>query len=90
MENPILSVAFVIAATQFFKTQLNLENKWALLCAFVVALIIGMAGPLAAAFPALSPWITQLLGVIGLFITAAGSYDFVMALKERPQQLKAK
>ena len=77
MQSPLLSVAFVIAATQFFKTQFGLAGRWALLCAFVVSLFVGLAPIATAQFPAVQPWLETTIGVVGLFITAAGSFDFL-------------
>lgn len=81
LENPVLSVAFVIAATQFFKTQLSLENRLALLCAFIVSLIVGLVPVAAASFPTIAPWVNTVVAVIGLFISGAGSYDIIMAVR---------
>ena len=80
MNNPLLTAAFVIAATQFFKTQFGLVGKYALLCAFVVALIVGLAPVAAASFPTAEPWITTVVGIVALFIGAAGTYDFAKSL----------
>ena len=80
MQNPLLTAAFVIAATQFFKTQFDLAGKYALLCAFVVAMIVGLAPIAAAQFPVVEPWITTAVGIVALFIGAAGTYDFAKSL----------
>jgi protein-S-isoprenylcysteine O-methyltransferase Ste14 len=83
LENPLLSVAFVVAATSFFKTQFSLAGRAALLCAFGVSLLVGLAPVLEAALPVLAPWITQVVGVVALFIGAAGSYDAFVEFKAK-------
>lgn len=87
MDNPLLTAAFVIAATQFFKTQFGIAGKWALLCAFVVCLLIGVAPTVAALIPAAGQLITTFVQILVLFIGATGSYDFIMAVKARPQEI---
>lgn len=71
----ILDAAFIIAAVAFFKAQFGFSGKASLLAAFCVALIVGFAPTIAAQFPTIAPWITQLVTVIVLFISAAGSVD---------------
>jgi hypothetical protein len=82
MENPLLTVAFVVAATQFFKTQFSLSSRMSLLAAFVVALVVAFAPLLGAAFPTAAPWIANLVTVIALFIGAAGAWDTVTAFRK--------
>jgi hypothetical protein len=81
MENPLLTVAFVVAATQFFKTQFQLKARAALLCAFLVSLVVAFGPLLGSVFPAAAPWIANLVTVIALFIGAAGAWDTVTAFR---------
>jgi hypothetical protein len=83
LENPVLSVALVVAATSFFKSQFGLAGRAALACAFGVALLVGLAPVIATAVPAASPWITQVVSVVVLFITASGGYDLFVELKRK-------
>jgi hypothetical protein len=86
---PLLTVAFVVTATQFFKTQFSLANRYALLCAFIVALIVAFAPIVADQFPAASPYLNAFANVIALFIAGAGSYDLATALIDKSKQKKA-
>lgn len=81
----VLTIAFIIAVTAFFREQFGLSGKASLGCAFVVALIVGLAPQLAATIPALAPWIEAVIRVIVLFLSAAGSVD---ALKQFRQMAK--
>ena len=80
MEITVLDVAFVVAVTAFFKTQFGWEQKFALLAAFVVSLVVGLAPQVAATLPAFAPWIESFLRVVVIFLSAAGSYDFTVEL----------
>jgi hypothetical protein len=71
----VLDAAFIIATVAFFKTQFGFSGKVTLLAAFVVALIVGLAPTITAQFPNVAPWITQIAGVIVLFISSAGTVD---------------
>ena len=84
MENPLLTVAFIVAATSFFKTQFNLANRAALVCAFVISLVVAFLPLLGATFPAAAPWLDRFVLVIGLFIGAAGAWDTARAFQRRP------
>ena len=77
------TVAFVIAWTAFFTTQFSLKNNWALLCAFLVALVFALAPLASAAFPDLAPFLDVLLNTVLLTVSAAGGYDLVMAVASR-------
>lgn len=81
LEEPILTVAFIVAVTAFIKTQLGLSGWKAMLIAFLVALVVGLVPVFVATFPVVAPWLTALVNVIVLFLTAAGSYDFIMSVK---------
>jgi hypothetical protein len=75
--NIILDVAFVIAVTAFVKEQFGISGRGALVCAFVISLIVGAAPLLSAAIPAASAWIQLVVNTFALFLAAAGSYDAV-------------
>jgi hypothetical protein len=83
MENPILTVAFVVAATQFFKTQFSLTGRQSLIAAFLITLFVALVPLLGEVFPAAAPWITQTVTVIALFIGAAGTWDTFTAFRAR-------
>ena len=83
MDSPLLTVAFVVAATQFFKTQFSLTGRASLLCAFVVTLFVAFAPLLGALVPASAAWLDQLVTVVALFIGAAGAWDTMTAIKAR-------
>ena len=82
MENPVLTVAFIVALTAFFKEQFGLTGWKVLLAAFIVALFIAFLPLVSALVPAAAPWLNQLLQVIVLFLAAAGSVDFIRQLKK--------
>lgn len=88
LTNPVLDVAFVVAATAFFKAQLGLEGRLALLCAFVLSLIVALAPVASAAFPTISPWVNAVIGVVALFVGSAGSYNAIKAFIEISQGVK--
>lgn len=79
--NEILTVAFVVAVTAFIKTQFNCDGRWALLAAFLVALVIGVVPLISAALPAIGPWLAVVVRVFVLFLSGAGSYDAVMTFR---------
>lgn len=81
LDNPILTVAFIIAITSFFKVQLGLVKWKVLLAAFIVALIIGLVPTVVETFPVIAPWLTAIVNVIVLFLGAAGTFDFVMEVR---------
>jgi hypothetical protein len=81
--NVVLDVAFVLTAVQFFKGQFGLENKAALACAFSVSLVVGLYAPVAAAFPAIAPFLEPVINVIALFIASAGSYNLIKSATTR-------
>lgn len=72
-----LTVAFIVAVTAFFKEQFGFSGRASLAAAFGVSLVVGLAPTLAAAVPALAPWITQLVSIIIMFVAAAGSVDAI-------------
>ena len=80
----ILTVAFIIAVTAFFKQQFGFSGKTALACAFVVSLLVGFAPLIGTLLPASAPFITVLINTIVLFLSAAGSYDAIIAVKKYP------
>lgn len=80
-ESPILTVALIVAITSFFKKQLGLTGWRVLLVAFLVSLIIGLSPVIIAAFPPAAPWLTAFLGVVVLFLTAAGTVDFISEVR---------
>lgn len=81
LENPVLTVAFVVLIVSFFKAQFGLAGKWALLAAFITALVLGLIPQLGLQFPALAPWLDAVAKVIALFLGAAGSFDFVKEVR---------
>ncbi len=81
LENPILTVAFVVAITAFFKKQFGLADKLALLAAFLTSVFVGFVPLLGTLLPAFAPWLESLTNVIVLFLSAAGSYDFIIAVR---------
>lgn len=82
----ILTVAFIIAVTAFFKEQFGFTGKSALAAAFLVALIVGLAPLVGSAFPPLAPWIEQVIKIIVLFLSAAGSVDAITQFKLKAQK----
>lgn len=79
MEFPTVgTVAFVIAWVAFFTTQFNLKGNVALLAAFLVSLLFGLAPLLSATYPQIAPFLDVLLNTILLTVSAAGGYDLVM------------
>lgn len=84
MEFPTVgTVAFVIAFVAFFTTQFNLEGRIALLCAFIVSLLFGLAPLLNAAYPQFAPFVDVLLNTVLLTISAAGGYDIIMKVASK-------
>jgi hypothetical protein len=76
----VLDAAFVIAAVAFFKAQMELTGRKVLLAAFGVVLFVAIEPPIVALFPLAAPVISAVVGAVKLFITAAGSVDFVKSL----------
>ena len=83
--NEILTIAFVLAATAFFKQQFGLSGKGALLCAFLISLFVGLAPLIGSLLPAAAPFVDVLIKVVVLFIGAAGAYDAFVDLKTKGQ-----
>jgi hypothetical protein len=83
LEQPILTVAFVIAVVAFFKKQLNLSGWKVLLAAFVVCLVIGLVPVIIVTFPLSAPWVTAVVGIVVLFLTATGSVDFITEIRNK-------
>lgn len=81
MSEPLLTVAFIVMITAFFKKQIGLTGWKVLVAAFIVALVVAYLPLLAAAVPAAAPWLGQLMQVIVLFLSAAGSVDFLTLLR---------
>jgi hypothetical protein len=81
MDNPILTVAFIIMITSFFKERLGLSGWKVLLAAFIVALLIGLVPVIVVTFPVVAPWLSVVANVVVLFLTAAGTVDFVIEVK---------
>jgi len=80
-ENSVLTVAFVVAIVAFFKKQLGLTGWKVLLAAFLVALIIGLVPVITVTFPTIAPWLLAIVNVVVLFLTAAGTVDFVTEVR---------
>lgn len=85
----ILDVAFILVCVSFFKQQMGLKGAAALACAFVTALIVGLSPVLSSQFPALAPWISAVINVIVLFLSAAGSFDTAAEFAKRFNQARA-
>jgi hypothetical protein len=84
MEFPAIgTVAFVIAWVAFFTTQFNLKGNIALLCAFFVALLFGLAPLASAAYPSIAPFLDVILNTILLTVSAAGGYDIIMKVASK-------
>jgi hypothetical protein len=81
--NEILTVAIIIAITAFFKKQLGLSGWRVLLAAFIVALFLGLEPVIVSTFPVIAPWLSAVVNVIVLFLTAAGSVDFITAVRTK-------
>lgn len=87
----VLTVAFVIAVTAFFKEQFGFSGKVSLAAAFVVSLVVGLAPLLGTQFPGLAPWIEQIVGIVVLFLSAAGSVDAISQFRRaRAEPLNVK
>jgi len=80
MTTEVLTVAFIIAVVAFFKEQFGLSGKAALLAAFVVALVVGLAPLIGVTIPALAPWIEGIVKIIVLFLSATGGVDAITQL----------
>jgi len=83
LENPVLTATFIVAVVSFFKAQFDLTGRWALLAAFCVALVIALIPVISASVPVIEPWLTPIVDVVVLFLGAAGSFDFVMEVRDR-------
>jgi hypothetical protein len=83
MNDPLLTVALIVAITSFFKKVLTLSGRLALLAAFIVTLFFGLAPVVIAQFPVAGPWLSAVVNVIVLFLAAAGSYDLVMDIRTK-------
>ena len=81
MENPVMTVAFVVAITAFFKEQFGLTGWKVMLAAFAVLLVLTYVPVVIALFPQAEPFLTPLVQLIALFLTAAGSVDFIRQLR---------
>lgn len=81
LSNPIVDVAMIVAITEFFKVRLGLSGWQSVLAAFLVALFIALVPVIATALPVVAPWLNTVASVIALFLTAAGSFDFVMEVR---------
>jgi uncharacterized membrane protein len=85
----VLDVAFVLVAVAFFKEQLNLAKNAAIGCAFIVSMIVGLVNVAAETWPTASPWIYGVVGVIVIFLSAAGSFDLVVDVAKKINQARA-
>jgi hypothetical protein len=81
MENEILTVAFVIAITAFFKDKMGLKGWWVLLAAFLVLLFLTYIPVVIALYPPAAPWLTPLVRLITVVLAAVGSVDFVKMIR---------
>lgn len=80
-DSTLLTIGMIIAITAFFKKQLGLTDKWALLAAFLVSGVLAFIPTIAAQFPQMGIWVVTLGDWVKLFLSAAGSYDFAMNLR---------
>jgi len=79
----ILTVAFVIAVTAFVKKQFTLAGWAVLLVAFVIVLLVAAVPLIAVSFPVIAPWVNMVGTVIILFLSAAGSVDFITEIRTK-------
>ena len=77
LDNPVLTVAFVVTITSFFKKQLGLTGWKVLLAAFLVLAFITYVPVVVLQFPAAATWLTPLVNLVVFFLSAAGTVDFV-------------
>ena len=73
----VIDAAFIVVVIGFLKAQFGLAGKGALIGAFVIALLFGLAPLLAQFVPAAAPFVDVFLKTFILFLGAAGSYDTV-------------
>lgn len=79
----VVNVAFVIAAVAFFKQRFGFFGWKAVLSAFLVSALVVYLPDLYAAFPQAQPYLEKLIGIVQVFITAAGSYDLAIDVKSK-------
>lgn len=79
----ILSVAFVLAATAFFKEQLKLPGRAALAAAFAVSLAVAFVPVIAEQLPESTEWVYAARDVVVLFLGAAGGYDLLADVRKK-------
>jgi hypothetical protein len=85
----ILTIAFVIAVVSFLKTQFGWADKHALIVAFFVTILVGLAPQVAVVFPEAKAWIEAVQNAIVIFLGAAGSYDFAVDLMRKKEEVVA-
>jgi hypothetical protein len=81
MTEPLLTVAFIVMITAFFKKQIGLTGWKTLVAAAIVSLVVALLPQIAATVPASAPWIGAVLQWLVLFFSAAGSVDFVTLVR---------
>jgi hypothetical protein len=81
LDFPIITVTLIVAITAFFKKQFSLSGWRVLLVAFIVSLIISLAPLLSTTFPAVAPWVEQVIKLVVMFLAASGSVDFVTEVR---------
>jgi hypothetical protein len=79
----VLNVAFVVAAVAFFKERLHLIGWQPIAAAAVVTVLVAFLPELTAMFPAVKPILDKVIFLIGLFIAAPGTFDFVADIRSR-------
>lgn len=81
--NIVIDIAFIVAVTAFFRTQLVLKGWRVLALAFGVTLLFNVAPLIALYLPKISPWLDVVLKTFWLFVTAAGSFDAIRFFLKR-------
>ena len=81
MENPVLSVAFIVALTGFIKSQFGLKGSDAILTAGLVTAVVAVFPVAVASFPPAAPWLEALFGAFILFVSANGVFDVAVDVK---------
>jgi hypothetical protein len=81
MDNPILNIAFIVSITAFFKKQLGLTGWKTMVGAFIVTLLVAELPIAIDALPVAAPWLEALYYAVVLFLSAAGSVDFITLVR---------
>lgn len=78
----ILTIALVLAITEFVKMQLDIKKKWLVwLVAGLIMLALTYLPVVIALFPEYAPWLTPLLNLIVVVLAAGGTVDFIKEIR---------